>query len=68
MLFTDKYPKAKVNELYEHGDYTYEKQADNCYVCGRMTHFYEKNVGTYICSEECDDELYSMIFMKAIKK
>ena len=68
MLFNEKYPTAKEGEVVEHGDYVLNHDADNCYVCGRLTHFFERNAGTYICSEECDEELYYMFFMNAIEK
>jgi len=68
MLFSDKYPEANERKEYEHGNYIWNKNADNCYVCGRMTHFIEQGSKTYICSEECDEKFYDEIFIQAIKK
>ena len=68
MLFSEKYPEANDHEYYENGNYMWSSKADNCYVCGKLTHFIELNLGTHICSEECDDEVYLEILSQAIKK
>lgn len=68
MLFSDKYPKANEHEEYENGNYIWSHKADNCYICGKLTHFIEVNAGAHICSEECDDEFYFQMFAQAIEK
>ena len=68
MLFSEKYPEANSKENYEHDNYIYSDKADNCYVCGRLTHFVEINAGCHICSEECDDEFYFQMFAHALKQ
>ena len=67
MLFSDKYPNANPNEEYEYGNYIYTKRADNCHMCGRLTHFVEINAGGYFCSEECDEAFYNEMFKAAMK-
>ena len=68
MLFSEKYPNATPSGTYEYDNYIYSKKADNCYVCGKLTHFVEINAGAHICSEECDDEFYFQMFSQAIGK
>lgn len=68
MLYCDKYPEANENEEYAGGNYIWTPKADNCYICGRMTHFVEINAGCYICSEECDDEFYFQMYAQAVGK
>jgi hypothetical protein len=68
MLFADKYPEAKEGETYEHDNYIYSTKADNCYQCGKLTHFVEINIGAHICSEECDENFYLEAFKHALKK
>ena len=81
MLFSEKYPDARsiviTNkdsgkeiaqlETYENGNYIWSVNRDNCYICGRITHFIETNMKCYICSEECDEALYREVFKEAIK-
>lgn len=68
MLFNDKYPEANAEEEYEYGNYIWTDQTDNCYMCGRLTHFVEINAGAYICSEECDEKFYFEMFSQALNK
>ncbi len=68
MLFSDKYPEANEHEQYEHGNYIWSPKADNCYICGKLTHFIELNAGAHICSEECDDEFYFQMYAQTIGK
>lgn len=68
MLFSKKYPNANTKDSYEHGHYIYSDKADNCYMCGRLTHFIELNIEGYICSEECDKAFYDEMFKHALKK
>jgi hypothetical protein len=65
MIFANKYPEAKENILYEYGNYMWSPKADNCYMCGRLTHFIEVNVQAHICSEECDEKFYDEMFAAA---
>lgn len=67
MLFSEKYPNANPNGTYEHGNYIYSASRDNCYLCGRITHFVESNMQCYVCSEECDEALYIQVFKEAMK-
>lgn len=62
MKFEQKYPDAKENTLYEYGNYLWNPKADNCYICGRLTHFVEVNMKAYLCSEECDEQFFNMMF------
>lgn len=68
MLFSEKYPEAIPNQEFENGNYFYAEKADNCYMCGKLTHFVEMNAETYICSEECDGDFYFQIFSHAINQ
>lgn len=68
MLYSEKYPEASVNDTFECGNYIYSEKADNCYICGRLTHFVEINAGAHICSEECDEEFYFQMYAQAINK
>lgn len=65
MLFEDKYPDAKEGETYNGDNYIWTPKADNCYVCGRLTHFIELNAGCHMCSEECDENFYLQMYMHA---
>lgn len=67
MLFSEKYPKANYDNEYENHNYIYGKP-DNCYMCGRITNFIEKNTGAHICSEDCDEKFYSEMFKAEMKK
>ena len=67
MLFSEKYPEANEQGQYEHGNYTWSKRPDNCYICGKLTHFIELNSEAYLCSEECDEAFYNEMFQHAIK-
>ena len=55
MLFSNKYPNANEDRTYELNTYIWKKENDSCYICGRLTHFFETNMQCYICSEECDE-------------
>ena len=68
MLFSNKYPNANEDRTYELNTYVWKKENDSCYICGRLTHFFETNMQCYICSEECDEALYEELFQQAIKK
>lgn len=68
MLFSEKYPETNDHTEYENSNYTWSSKADNCYICGKLTHFVETNTGAHICSEECDDELYFQICANALQK
>jgi hypothetical protein len=68
MLFAEKYPNAIGTELYEHGNIAHVKKADNCYMCGKMTHFIDVHTKARICSEECEIEFYNEMFKNAKRK
>ena len=68
MLFEDKYPDAKEGETYNGDNYIWTPKADNCYMCGRLTHFVELNAGCHMCSEECDENFYFDFLKQSLQK
>jgi len=68
MLFAEKYPNASAPHSYENGNFIYLDRADNCYMCGKLTHFIDSKTQAYICSEECETEFYNEMFKNAKRK
>ena len=66
MLFEEKYPDANEQEQYEGGNYIWVPKADNCYVCGRLTHFVEINLGAHMCSPECEEKFFYDAFRHSL--
>lgn len=66
MLYSEKYPNAKLGEEVENGVMCGYK-ADNCAQCGRLTDFVEMNYQAHFCSGECIDAFDAELFKNANK-
>ena len=43
--------------MFNHDEFVWSEKVDNCYVCGRLTHFINLDFEAFVCSEECDEAL-----------
>ena len=43
--------------MFNHNEFYWSEKADNCCVCGKLTHFIDVDFEAFVCSEECDETL-----------